>query len=388
MEKIILAPSVNVNDDYVLISEWYYKCGDSVKSNSLICCIETTKSNLDVEAEFEGFLFYKINTGETLKVGEPLAIISDNPNCDYESLLSVNVLNNDTNNEGGNFIKWTLKAEKLCEKHQLSKFDIENYYRNETIINEIKVNEFLERSDDKKTELQADNKTLKTDIADSIYLSNKQERVLILGAGGGAVLAIDIITRNPKQRVVGILDNNSELHHKTLLGVPILGDFELIEKLWNSNFFDGVISTIVKDPSEREKIYLDLIKKGINFTNVISENANIRLNVKIGTGNLVISGAYFAPCVSIGNNNFFAAECSIEHHSKVGNNCLFGPRFTASGAVDIEDNCKFGMGVLVEPYIKIGNNSLIASGSVITNHIKENSVVQNPNQIKVVSKLK
>lgn len=386
MENIIFAPSVNVNDDVVLLSEWYFKCGDLVTNNSLICSIETTKSNLDVETEFQGYLFYKINKGETVKVGEPLAVISDDPNCNFEKLLIKNNLNTSEKKEINNKVKWTLKAEKLCEKHKVLKTEVEKSFPNEIIINELIVNDYLQKTNNLILDRVIENKIDTKDIADSIYLSNKQERVLILGAGGGAALAIDIIARNPKQRVVGILDNNSQLHQSTLMGIPILGGFELINELWSSNFFDGAISTIVKDAGEREKIYLDFVSKGINFTNVISENSNIRLNVKIGTGNLIISGAYFAPCVTIGNNNFFAAECTIEHHSKVGNNCLFGPRFTASGAVEIDNNCKFGMGVLVEPYIKIGRNSLIASGSVITNHIKENSVVQNQNQIKVVPK--
>jgi sugar O-acyltransferase (sialic acid O-acetyltransferase NeuD family) len=386
MENIIFVPSVNVNDDIVLITEWFFKSGDLVTSNSLICCIETTKSNFDIQTEFEGYLFYKSNVGESLKVGDPLAVISDNPNCNFETFLVSKGFNDATNNESGNMKKWTLKAEKLCEKFQISKIEIENYFSNETTITEVKVKEYLSQKETIKVDTNLGTNIVKTDITDSVYISNKQERVLILGAGGGAVLAIDIITRNPNQRVVGILDNNSKLHHKTLMGIPILGNFQLTDHLWNSNFFDGLISTIVKDAREREEIYLDFVKKGIKFTNVISENANIRLNVKLGTGNLIVSGAYLAPCVSVGNNNFFAADCSIEHHSKVGNNCLFGPRFSASGAVEVEDNCKFGMGVLIEPYIKIGKNSLIASGSVITNHIQENSVVQNLNQIKIVPK--
>jgi sugar O-acyltransferase (sialic acid O-acetyltransferase NeuD family) len=382
MENIIFAPSVNVNDDVVLLSEWYFKCGDLVTNNSLICSIETTKSNLDVETEFQGYLFYKINKGETVKVGELLAVISDDPNFIFEKLLIKNDLNTSEKKENNDKVKWTLKAEKLCEKHEVLKTEVEKLFPNEIIINESIVNDFLQNNNviiDRVIENKIDTK----DIADSIYFSNKQERVLILGAGGGAALAIDIISRNPKQRAVGILDNNPQLSGKFFMGVPILGSFELVEKLLESDFFDSAISTIVKDVDEREKIYLNFLEKGVVFTNVISENVHIRLNVNIGKGNLITSCAFIGPCTIIGNNNFFAAGAIIEHHNKIGSNCTFGPNFTTSGAVEIGNNCKFGMGVLIEPYIKIGDKCLIASGNLIINHVKEKSIIQVSGKVNI-----
>ena len=382
MENIIFAPSVNVNDDVVLLSEWYFKCGDLVTNNSSICSIETTKSNLDVESEFQGYLFYKINKGETVKVGEPLAVVSDDPNCNFEKLLVKNTLNTSEKKESNDTVKWTLKAEKLCEKHNLSKTEVEKYFSDELVINEVIMNNFLLKINNLNIGRGIDIKTDDNDIVDSFYLFNRQERVLILGAGGGAALAIDIISRNPKQRAVGILDNNPQLSGKIFMGVPILGSFELVEKLLESNFFDSAISTIVKDVHEREKIYLNFLGKGVVFTNVISENVNIRLNVNIGNGNLITSGAFIGPCTMIGDNNFFAAGAIIEHHNKIGSNCTFGPNFTTSGAVEIGNNCKFGMGVLIEPYIK-GDKCLVASGNLIINHVKENSIIQVSGKINI-----
>jgi sugar O-acyltransferase (sialic acid O-acetyltransferase NeuD family) len=383
MENIIFAPSVNVNDDVVLLSEWFFKCGDLVTNNSLICSIETTKSNLDVETEFQGYLFYKINKGETVKVGELLAVISDDPNFIFEKLLIKNDLNTSEKKENNDKVKWTLKAEKLCEKHKVLKTEVEKLFPNEIIINELIVNDFLQKNNNVIIDRVIENKIDTKDIADSIYFSNKQERVLILGAGGGAALAIDIISRNPKQRAVGILDNNPQLSGKFFMGVPILGSFELVEKLLESDFFDSAISTIVKDVDEREKIYLNFLEKGVVFTNVISENVHIRLNVNIGKGNLITSCAFIGPCTIIGDNNFFAAGAIIEHHNKIGSNCTFGPNFTTSGAVEIGNNCKFGMGVLIEPYIKIGDKCLIASGNLIINHVKENSIIQVSGKVNI-----
>lgn len=391
MEYKITAPSVNVNDEFVTLMEWTRKNGEFVKKGEIIFIIETTKATVEVESDFDGYLFYLDNlVGSKIKVGNLMALISDNKNIDFGTYFKENLeVNQEKKTDSSNEIKWTLKAEKLAEKNGISKAEVESQNIKEQIINEAIVNVFISKL--QKSESNQDSKINRNNISvselsDSRYQIGRQERVLVLGGGGGCILAIDIVSRNSNQRIVGILDNNKDLHHKTIMGIPVLGGFELIESLWNDGFFDGAISTIVKDPNERANIFNENISKGINFTNIISESVNIRLNVDMGVGNLIISGAYFAPCVKIGNNNFFAASANVEHHSVIGNNCLFGPRFTASGAVTIEDNCKFGMGVLVEPYVRIGSNCLVASGCVITNHINENSIVKNSSLVKVVGK--
>jgi acetyltransferase-like isoleucine patch superfamily enzyme len=173
-----------------------------------------------------------------------------------------------------------------------------------------------------------------------------------------------------------------------MMGVRVYGAIDIIEELWTSGQFDAVISTIVKDNDERREIFEAVTAKGIPFTNIIDTTANIRSNVRMGKGNLIVSGCYLAPSLTMGDNNFLAAYTAIEHHSVVGSHCTFGPRFTASGKVTIGDNCKFGTGIFVEPFVKIGNNTTIASGAIITGHIPENSLVKTESRLHIKSKLK
>jgi len=388
--QIIYVPNVSVNEDEVKLITWPKSVGTYVKKNEIICEVETTKSTFDVEAESDGYLYYLHKEGEMLKIGSSLAVITEKEENDLPSLFKNISKDHNLNSEpdaGALIKKFTKKAELLAKKYGIR---IEDINSSESLITEDIINQFINKVNfvsqvDQNKKNPSENID---DLVDDVHSVNKQERVLILGAGGGCNLVLDILARIVHQRPAFILDNNNKVHNKSLMGTKILGGFDLIEELWASGKFDAVISTIVRDNEERAQIFYDITKRKIPFTNIIDATANIRLNVKIGTGNLIVSGCYLAPSLTLGDNNFLAAYTAIEHHSVVGSHCTFGPRFTASGKVEIGDKCKFGTGVFVEPMIKIGENTTVASGAIVTNHIPANSIVKTENRLHIRSKLK
>ena len=187
---------------------------------------------------------------------------------------------------------------------------------------------------------------------------------------------LDILSRTTNQKAIGILDNNPQLHGESLMGVPVLGSFDLINSLWERRAFDSVISTVVRDIHDRTKIFETYTAAGIPFANVIDPSVRIGSEATIGTGNLIIYGSYIATCASIGNNNFLAAGTTIEHHSSIGDHCTFGPRCALSGKVMIGKQVKLGTHVAIEPELEVGDCSVIASGITLTTNIPPKSIVK------------
>lgn len=388
--KVIYVPNISVNETEVKLVYWGKKVGEYVRINELICSLESSKSVLEIEADHEGYLYYLSEENSLIKVGSILAIISEDEVDHiklFESLLKKTLINGQFEISETNEKKITKKAEILANRFGIKISDIKS---NENIITEKIIQRFIESFDpESKSTLPAEKiSTINEDLVDCLNFENRQERVLILGAGGGGTLVVDILSRINYQRPVYILDNNPKVHNKTLMGVLVLGGFNLIDELWALGKFDTVISTIVKDNMERQDIFETTIKKGIPFTNIVDTTANIRLNVKMGKGNLIVSGCYLAPSVTIGDNNFLAAHTLIEHHSIVGSHCTFGPRFTASGEVKIGDRCKFGTGVFIEPWVNIGHDAIVASGAILTGNVPANSIVKVENQIHIKPKVK
>lgn len=150
----------------------------------------------------------------------------------------------------------------------------------------------------------------------------------------------------------------------------------MVKELWDQQFFDTAIIVVTAQIDQRKALFEDLVTLNIPTTNVIDPSVEIRANVQMGTGNLIMANGFIAACVAIGDNNFMASHVCIEHHSTVGSHCTFGPRSATSGAVVIGNEVKFGMGVLVEPYLRIGDGSLIPSGCILTQSLPPHSVVK------------
>jgi sugar O-acyltransferase (sialic acid O-acetyltransferase NeuD family) len=364
----IKMPQLSSNEDDAVLSSWILNDRVQVSANDLIAIVETTKASVDITAENEGYLVHVITEGSRARPGATLAIISDDINFD------INAYNAKIKNENSNSIpQWTKKAELVANKVGISISDL--YEKLGHKITEADVLNYNNTGDDYN------------DVVNDQYPYSRRERVLLLaGGGGGGALAIDAIQRTMHQTAVGILDNNKSLHGKTVLGVPIIGSNSDILSLYKDNYFDVAINILTADINEREALYNQVSNLGIPFTNVIDPSVEIRTNVNIGSGNLIMANCFIAACTKVGDNNFFASHTCIEHHSIIGSNCTFGPRCTTSGAVTIGDKVKFGMNVAIEPYLKIGDNSLIPSGSIVTQSIPKDSVLRIQSSQKIIKR--
>jgi len=360
-------PLINPNDNLDCITEWLKYEDEYVKKGDTIAIIETSKAVVEIEAECDGYLVPLYNTGEKIKVGQVFVIIKKHKEENIEDILN-KVMEESKITKIGDYSKkrkekgWTKKAEILAKRYNID-------------ISEISSNDII-REKDIISLVNKSPKIALEDLVEDKYPGNISRRLLILGGGKGAVQVIDVILRNRNFKIVGILDDNSNLLGKKIFGYTIKGPISKVLEMWENKLFDQLIISFSNDLNKRAQIYEKYKKYSIPFANVVDPNVSIHSNVKIGEGNLIMSFCRIGSCSIIGNNNFFSAYVNIEHHNKIGNNCTFGPGVFTSSRVSIEDNVKFGTGIFIEPGVNIGENSIIASGSILTGNIPARSIVK------------
>lgn len=361
MGLIVRMPSINANDATVELLDWLVQEGAQVRKGDVLCIVETTKSLVDVVAEGSGLFRPLVAAGASHPVGLPIAFLAesaDEPLPDLSPPQAPSAASSQ-----GRRAPWTAKAKLLAERLgvDLARLVEENP---DVVIGVDLVNAAAARRVAPATDVNI------------LEMPSGIERVLILGGGGGAALVLDILSRQERQKAVGILDNNPAKHGETLMGVPILGGFDAALAYWQAGAFDTLISTVVRDVNDRAAIFERFTGHGIPFTNVIDPAVRIGLETQLGSGNLIVYGGYLATGVSLGDNNFLAAGTYIEHHSRIGSHCTFGPRTSLSGAVKVGDRAKFGTQVAVEPQLEIGEQAVIASGVVVTAHVPAKTLVK------------
>jgi len=366
MSVLIRLPLAGANDEFAEITAWLKKKDEFVNKGDLICAIETTKAVMDIEAIASGYLVPLVEAGKTVRVGEPLAAVTDSLGEDVSSLLAAAAKTTATPARTDR--RWTKKAEMMAGRHGIDLSQLWERHGGK-VIGEAEVKVFLGSAE---TATSAAPQNQATEVV------SQAERVLILGgaSGGGAGLVLDALSRIPSQRAVGVLDRDPELKGKSILNVPVLGPTSMAEELWNARMFDGAIIAFNSNLDERAALFEDLSRRGVRFTNVVDVTAMCRLNVRMGTGNIILAACYLGPWATIGDNNFLSSHTCIEHHCSLGSHCAFGPSVTFSGRVTVGDKVSFATNIAVEPDINIGDDAVIASGAILTRSIPANSIVK------------
>jgi sugar O-acyltransferase (sialic acid O-acetyltransferase NeuD family) len=365
----IEAPLVNINDDVVTISHWARPEGSQVHKGEVIALLETAKATFDLEAGQAGYLHLFAGEGAQVGVGEVIAAISESadekPEKPSPTAPAVST--------EGVPRKLTKKAEIEARRAGL---DIERA-RVEIpgggAITESDIKAYLERVGAARPGAGS---ALVTDTVDDVYPGSRQQRLLLIGGGLGAVQLLDSLTRIDHQRATVIVDDNAELQGKAVMGVPIVGGQDRIGELFKDKTFDAGVVAVSTSISFRERMFRKLTEMGIPLANVVDPTARVQSNAVLGTGNVILAYCHIGSCAVVGNGNFLSPYVDIEHHCALDDFCTFGPGVLTSAMVKVGRCVKFGTGIFVEPKVNIGANSIIGSGAIITRDIPENSIVK------------
>jgi acetyltransferase-like isoleucine patch superfamily enzyme len=337
------------NNNVAIVTKIYKNSGDQINKGDILFDVETTKTSESIFSDVEGYIDVLCNEFEEYETNTVLAKIYDNK----ESYDNKDIII-DTEDVKIN------ATQKAIEKAKELSVDL-NLIQKDGVIKEIDVIDFVGKSKINKPVFQYD-----------------RERVIIIGAGMGADVVVDIMLDDSNKTIVGLVDDNVKEY--TYIPLPVFNcsimDFpDVIDR----NLFDTVIISIVSNKQSldfREKIFKEYSDKYIAFTNAIPKHIDIRRYVNIGVGNLICSNVYIGTGTSIGYNNFISYGCQIGHHNIIGNTNLIAPNVVTSGSVTIGDKCILAAGVTTMNRLSIGNNVIFPVGYSVIKDYEDNMVVK------------
>jgi sugar O-acyltransferase (sialic acid O-acetyltransferase NeuD family) len=347
-----LVEKFNASDDSLKISGFFKKSGDLVNIGELVCCLESSKADIDIEARETGYIYYIYDNGNDIEVGDLLFIISKEEISDFEKFFPKKTQSN--------YSEFTIskKANDLMIQHNISPKQL-----NKSIIKESDVLDFL-------------NKNLNSDILDNIKIKNISKAILILGGKGGAKMCIDAIKYSGDYEIIGIID--SELRIGELVSdIPVLGGENLLRYCFEYGIQKITVSfsSLNNLPLRESKIKL-LKEIGFQFPNIIHPSALIESSVIIGEGNIVLSGSIIGSCAKVGDYNYINTGSIICHESIVGNNNHLAPNSVLAGRVILGNNTLIGINVSTLNDIKIGSNVIVNNGVAVTKNVQDQIILK------------
>ena len=209
-----------------------------------------------------------------------------------------------------------------------------------------------------------------------------KKKIILIGGGGHCKVVISILKRIDTFEITGIVDNKYKVGN-FVSDIKIIGTDDDLSEIYKSGVHYGFITVgSIKDNLKRYQLFNLSKKSGFKFPQVISPEAIIDKNVKIGEGSVVMPGCIINIDSNIGRNCIINTGAIIEHDCKIGNHCHIAPGVNISGTVNIGKLSFIGTSATIIQSIKIGKNVTIGAGSVIIKDIPDNVIaVGNPAKI-------
>jgi sugar O-acyltransferase (sialic acid O-acetyltransferase NeuD family) len=207
--------------------------------------------------------------------------------------------------------------------------------------------------------------------------------LVLIGGGNQAHYTIDIINKEGKYNIIGIIDSIEEIGTYKF-GYKIIGRQENLKNLIEEYNIDcGIIS--IGDNWSRyyvSKKLLELVPN-FKFVNAIHPSVIIGDNVKLGVGVVAMAGVIFNPKSIIGDFTFFATGAQIEHDCVINDYASVSAGSITGGFVKINKFSAITLGVVIMDRIEIGENTVVGSSSLVTKNLPDD-VLAYGNPAKII----
>ena len=172
-----------------------------------------------------------------------------------------------------------------------------------------------------------------------------KEKIILIGGGGHCRACIDVIEREGRFTIAGIVDM-PEKRNQTVLKYPVIGSDNDLADLVKT--FPNVLITLgqIKSPNKRMALFNDLVEMGARFPVIQSPLAYVSSHAHVAEGTIVMHHALINAGASVGRNCIINTNALVEHDVIIG------------------DHCHISTGVLVNGGVKIADGSFLGSGSV------------------------
>jgi len=211
------------------------------------------------------------------------------------------------------------------------------------------------------------------------------KNIILFGGGNHVHYSIDIIEKEGKYNIIGIVDSIHDIGNNRF-GYEVIGRQENLIELISAYKVDAGIITI-GDNWTRHFVYQKIISlvPDFKFANAIHPSVIIGNNVKLGTGIIAMAGCIFNPMSVIGNFTFFATGAQVEHDCFMDEFSSVSAGSTMGGFVRLGKFSALTLGVTVLDRISIGENTVVGSGSLVLKTLPDN-VLAYGNPAKIIRK--
>jgi len=198
-----------------------------------------------------------------------------------------------------------------------------------------------------------------------------KRRIAILCAGYHSRVVAEILRLQGDCEIIGMLDDNTELHATIRNELPIMGGLSLLRELKDKRGVDGAALGLgnLALLRRRMEIYEEACSLGIEMVSVIHPRAFVSPSAVCGAGLFLGPNAVVHTATKVGENVMIATGSTIDHDNEIGDHVFISAGVHTAGLAKIEQGVFIGPGAIVGNGRVVGRASVIGAGAVVTNDI-------------------
>jgi sugar O-acyltransferase (sialic acid O-acetyltransferase NeuD family) len=205
-----------------------------------------------------------------------------------------------------------------------------------------------------------------------------KDKIILIGGGGHCNSVIDVIEKENKFEIAGIVDR-AEMMGKKILNYEVIAEDSAIPKLAKEFRYFFITVGHIKSNQTRVRLYETVASMGGKFPVIVSPLAHVSKYARVLDGTIIMHYAAVNTNSSIDQNTIINTGSIIEHDVMIGKHCHISTGAIVNGDCCIKDNCFVGSGSVLVNSITIHENTLIGAGAVVVKDVSPfSTMVGNP----------
>jgi sugar O-acyltransferase (sialic acid O-acetyltransferase NeuD family) len=349
----ILVPLINTNEPESQVVEIAIDGYSPVSRGDVVCTLETSKSAVDVESEYDGYLGrLHIRLHERVTAGQLICevfdVLPERAAADEAAAAPA---------PGG--ARLTKKAEKLALETGL---DLSSLPAG-GFLTEADVRALIERSAGGVT------------IDGAVLAAIDADAVVVFGAGGFAKSAIDLISTAGLYRPICVVDDSPRAP-ADVLGVPVVGGRAHLALL-REHGLAGAVNAVgaLGRMQTRIDVFAHLAELGFALPTLVDPRSAVADSASLADGAQVFSGAQVCPAATVGKGTIVNTNAVVSHDCTVGDFVHLAPGCLLAGEVTVGDGTLVGMGVTTPVGLRIGAGAVVGNGAVLLADVPDGAII-------------
>lgn len=199
---------------------------------------------------------------------------------------------------------------------------------------------------------------------------------VLLGAGGHAKVVIDCLrsSSNSQQLDLVALDQTAGMWGTSIMGIPIVGDDEMLPKLVARGV--GYFICCLAGKNEiRARLFEAASQLGLRPMSVRHSSAIVSPYAQVEEGCQLLPACVVNAGARIGANVIINTAAVIEHDCSVADHAHIATGARLAGGVRVGRGAFIGAGATVKQTLCIGERAVVGAGAVVIREVEPAAVV-------------